>query len=180
MKNLFNPKSVAVFASMKEGKTGYEIVRNLVEGGYKGDIYPISRSGGEIFGKNIYSDYKDLQIDLAVLAIPGSMILTILEDLGNKAVKSIVIISAGFSEVGNLAAEEEIKKIGKYFQMRIIGPNCAGIMNTDCNLFASIEVPALYGHKSDFNLYSSSETAHSLPILSVTVSILNHYFIVRP
>ena len=89
MKNIFNPNSVAVFASMKKGKTGYEIVRNMVEGGYKGDIYPISRSGGEIFGKKIYSEFKGLEFDLAVLAIPGSMIPSILIDLGEKDVKSI-------------------------------------------------------------------------------------------
>jgi len=146
MKELFNPRSVAIFASMKKGKTGYELVRNMVEGGYKGDIYPISRSGGEIFGKKICSEFKDLEFDLAVLAIPGSMIPSILVDLGEKGVKSIVIISAGFSEVGNIAAEEEIKNIANHYKMRIIGPNCAGIMSTECNLFSSIEVPALYGH----------------------------------
>ena len=145
MKFFFNPHSVAIFASMKEGKTGYEIVKNMVDGGFKGEIYPINRNGGEIFGQKIYPEYNDLDIDLAVIAIPGQFIPSLLEDLGKKKVKSVVIISAGFSEVGNIKEEEEIKNIAKKHQMRIIGPNCAGIMNTNCNLFASIEVRALLG-----------------------------------
>ena len=145
MENFFNPHSVAIFASMKEGKTGYEIVKNMVEGGFKGNIYPVSQSGGQIFGVNIYKDFKNLKIDLAIIAIPGQFIPLLLEDLGSIGVKSVVIISAGFSEVGNIKEEKEIKEIAKKRQMKIIGPNCAGIMNTGCNLFASIEVRALPG-----------------------------------
>lgn len=145
MENFFNPHSVAIFASMKEGKTGYEIVKNMVDGGFKGNIYPVSQSSGQIFGVNINKDFKNLEIDLAIIAIPGQFIPSLLEDLGSRGVKSAVIISAGFSEVGNIEEEKEIKKIAKKHQMRIIGPNCAGIMNTGCNLFASIEVRALPG-----------------------------------
>jgi len=145
MENFFNPHSVAIFASMKEGKTGYEIVKNMVEGGFKGKIYPISQVGGQIFGVNVHKDYKNFEIDLAIIAIPAQFIPSLLEDLGNKGVKSAVIISAGFSEVGNFKEEKEIKRIAKKYGMRIIGPNCAGIMNSGCNLFASIEVRALSG-----------------------------------
>jgi acyl-CoA synthetase (NDP forming) len=136
VENFFNPHSVAIFASMKEGKTGYEIVKNMVEGGFKGNVYPVSQSGGQIFGVSINKDFKNLEIDLAIIAIPGQFIPLLLEDLGSKGVKSAVIISAGFSEAGNIKEEKEIKKIAKKHQMRIIGPNCAGIMNTECNLFA--------------------------------------------
>jgi len=101
MENFFNPHSVAIFASMKEGKTGYEIVKNMVDGGFKGEIYPINRSGGEIFGRKIYPEFNNLDISLAVIAIPGQFIPSLLEDLGNIGVRSVVIISAGFSEVGN-------------------------------------------------------------------------------
>ena len=125
MENFINPHSVAIFASMKEGKTGYEIVKNMVDGGFKGEIYPINRNGSEIFGQKIYPEFNDLDIDLAVIAIPGQFIPSLLEDLGRIGVKSVVIISAGFSEVGNIKEEEEIKNIAKKHQMRIIGPNCA-------------------------------------------------------
>ena len=138
MENFFNPHSVAIFASMKEGKTGYEIVKNMVEGGFKGKIYPVSQSGGQIFGVSINKDFKNLEIDLAIIAIPCQFILSLLEDLGSRGVKSAVIISAGFSEVGNIEEEKEVKKIAEKYKMRIIGPNCAGIMNTGCNLFDSI------------------------------------------
>jgi acetyl coenzyme A synthetase (ADP forming)-like protein len=146
MKYFFNPRSVAIFGSMKEGKTGFEIVKNMVEGGFKGDIYPISQSEGQIFGLNIYPDFKNLDIDLAIIAIPSQLIPSLLEDLGNQGINSVIIISAGFSEVGNLEQEEKIKQIAKQYQIRIIGPNCAGIMNTESNLFASIEVRALPGN----------------------------------
>ncbi|MBU4350271.1 acetate--CoA ligase family protein [bacterium] len=145
MENFFNPHSVAIFASMKEGKTGYEIVKNMVEGGFKGKIYPVSQSGGQIFGVSINKDFKNLEIDLAIIAVPGQFIPSLLEDLGSRGVKSAVIISAGFSEVGNFKEEKDIKNIAEKHRMRIIGPNCAGIMNTGCNLFASIEVKALSG-----------------------------------
>jgi len=146
MKNFFNPRSVAIFGSMKEGKTGFEIVKNMVEGEFKGDIYPISQSEGQIFGLDIYPDFKNLDIDLAIIAIPSQLIPSLLEDLGSRGVKSAVIISAGFSEVGNFKEEKDIKNIAEKHRMRIIGPNCAGIMNTESNLFASIEVRALPGN----------------------------------
>jgi len=147
MKGFFYPSKVAIFASMKEGKTGYEIVKNMVEGGFQGDIFPISPGANEdIFGLKVYPEHQDLIFDLAIVAIPAQYIPPLLEDFGAKGVKRIVIISAGFSEVGNIAAEEQIKDIAQKYQMRIIGPNCAGIMNTKCNLFTSIEVRALPGH----------------------------------
>ncbi len=146
MKKFFYPSSVAIFASMKEGKTGYEIIKNMVEGGFKGKIYPISKSSeGKVFQLEVYSDYQDLEIDLAIIAIPEKFIPTLLEDLGKKGVPRIIIISAGFSEVGNREEEEAIKDIARKYRMRVIGPNCAGIMNTENNLFTSIEVRALPG-----------------------------------
>jgi len=63
MEKFFNPHSIAIFGSMKEGKTGFEIVRNIVEGGFKGKIYPVSHSGGQIFGLNIKKDLKNLEKD---------------------------------------------------------------------------------------------------------------------
>ncbi len=69
---------------MKEGKTGYEIVKNMVDGGFKGEIYPINRNGGEIFNQKIYPEFNDLDIDLAVIAIPGKFIPFLLKDLGKK------------------------------------------------------------------------------------------------
>ena len=146
MKKFFYPSSVAIFASMKEGKTGYEIIKNMVEGEFKGKIYPISPSGGgKVFQLEVYPDYQDLEFDLAIIAIPEKFIPALLEDLGKKGVPRIVIISAGFSEVGNREGEEAIKDIARKYRMRVIGPNCAGIMNTENNLFTSIEIRALPG-----------------------------------
>lgn len=145
MSKFFNPKSVAIFGSMKEGKTGFEIVKNMVEGGFQGKIYPISQSDSQVLGLKTYSDFKNLAIDLGIIAIPAPSVSTLLEDLGKQKVSSVVIISAGFSEAGNLKGEEELINIARKYKIRIIGPNCAGIMNTRNSIFASIEVRALPG-----------------------------------
>ena len=97
MKNFFYPSSVAVFASMKEGKTGYEIVKNMVEGGFKGKIYPVSPgSSGKVFQLEVYSDYQDLDIDLAIIAIPEKYIPPLLEDLGKGSFKDYYYFSRIF------------------------------------------------------------------------------------
>ncbi|GAB4112044.1 MAG: CoA-binding protein [Candidatus Caldatribacteriota bacterium] len=144
--NFFIPKTVAIFGSMKEGRTGFEIVKNMVEGGFKGELYPISQSDSQVLGLKTYSDFKHLDFDLAIIAIPAASVPYLLEDLGKQKVPAVVVISAGFSETGNLKGEEALIEIARKYQTRIIGPNCAGVMNTSNNLFASIEVRALPGN----------------------------------
>ncbi|ENN95728.1 acetyl CoA synthetase [Methanocaldococcus villosus KIN24-T80] len=135
---LFYPKSVAVIgATKKEGKVGYAILKNLLK--FNGKIYPVNPKYDNIFNLKCYKSVLDIddEIDLAIIAVPNVAVPQVLEECGKKGIKYAVIISAGFSEVGNYELEEEVKNIIKKYGIRVIGPNCLGIMNTHINLNAT-------------------------------------------
>ncbi|AEH06255.1 acetate--CoA ligase alpha subunit [Methanothermococcus okinawensis] len=141
---IFNPKSIAVIgASSIEGKVGHAIMKNLMAFGKNNPdnkIYPINPKYDEILGIKCYKSVLDVlpdNIDLAVITIPAKLIPNILEECGKKGIKGAVIISAGFSEVGNYELEEKVKSIAKKYNIRIIGPNCLGIINMHNRLNAS-------------------------------------------
>ncbi len=138
MKDIFkllNPESIAVIgASEHPNKVGGILMKKLLK--FKGEIIPISIKHEIIFGKKTYHsilDY-DKKIDLVIIAIPASHVKDVLEECGKKKIKNVIIISAGFSETGNKKIEEEIIKIGKKYEINILGPNCFGIANPDLNL----------------------------------------------
>lgn len=141
---IFNPKSVAVIgASNIEGKVGYSIMKNLkafVEYSPDNKVYPVNPKYSEVLGFKCYRSILDIpeeSIDLAVIAVPAEYVPTVLEECGEKSVKGAVVISAGFSEVGNYHLEDEIRTIGRRYNIRIIGPNCLGIINMYNRLNAS-------------------------------------------
>jgi len=153
---LFRPKSVAIAgASHKPGKVGYELVKNLIEAGYKGDIIPINPKGGEILGYKVYKDLKDVDkpIDLLLIALPTKYILRIIEEAGEKGVKSAVIYSAGFAEIGAEDLQNKLVELINRYGVRVIGPNCAGIIYWGSNLNASFS-PAI--KKGSIGLLSQS------------------------
>lgn len=128
----FRPKSVAVIgASRNPKKVGHVILRNFIEGKFAGKIYPINPNAEEMFGLKSYSSVLDVpgNIDLAVVCIPAAIVPRGLDECGRKGVKSVIIISGGFKEVGNKALEEDCYKIIKKHGMRGLGPNCIGIFD---------------------------------------------------
>jgi len=130
----FRPKSVAVIgASATKGKIGHEIVRSLVDGSYRGEVYPITLRTREILGLKCYENVSDIprEIDLAVYALPSKLAPSILDECGRKGVKNIVIVSGGFKEVGGefRDLETEIVSIARRYGMRLIGPNCIGVFD---------------------------------------------------
>ncbi len=140
----FTPKSVAVIgASTSPGKLGYAVLENLVEGGYidVGTVYPINPKADEILGQKAYPSVLDVpgDIDLAVVVIPYKFVPSILEDCGKKNIPAVVIISAGFREAGmeGLERELELVDIAKKYKIRLIGPNCLGIIDTFTPINAS-------------------------------------------
>lgn len=143
LEKIFNPKSVAVIgASNIEGKVGYAIMKNLmafVKHNPSRKIYPINPKYNKIMGIECYKSVLEVpdNIDLAVISIPAEYIPKTLEECGKKGIKGVVIISAGFSEVGNYELEKEVKSISKKYGIRIIGPNCLGIINMHNRLNAS-------------------------------------------
>lgn len=135
LEGFFKPKAVAIVgASETPGKLGYTVLANLIEAGYKGNIYPLNPKAHEIMGYTAYPSVKDLPEvpDLAVIVIPYNYVPNALRELGEVGVKSVVIISAGFREAGVEGIEREIEviEIAKKHGMRFIGPNVLGIIDT--------------------------------------------------
>ncbi len=133
---LFKPKSIAVIgASSKELSIGNVIIKNLVHYGYTGKIYPINPKEPEIRGIKAYASIFDVpdNIDLAHVIIPSKFVPQIIEDCGKKGIKSVIINSAGFSEMGEegIALQKAFLAKAKEYGVRIFGPNCQGIINTD-------------------------------------------------
>ena len=132
---IFRPKSVAVIgASSTPGKVGYVLANNLLKSGYEDPIYLVNVKGGEILGQQSYKSIKDVpgEVELAVICIPSKYVLSTIEECGEKGVKALIVISAGFKETGHEGAELEKKLVeaANKYGMRIQGPNCLGAINT--------------------------------------------------
>lgn len=144
LKAFFEPESVAVIgASANPDKLGHSVLKNLVEGGYaqKGKIYPINPGGGEILGQRAYPSVLDVTdpIDLAVIVIPYPYVPEALRLCGKKGIPAAIVISAGFREAGmeGLERERELVQIAKEYNIRLVGPNCLGVIDTFTPLNAS-------------------------------------------
>jgi len=131
----FKPKSIALIgASEDESKVGGILLRKIIKSKIK--VVPVNPKHGKILGLNCYKnilDYKG-KIDLAVIAIPSLFVIGALNECGKKGIKNVIIISAGFSEIGNTKGEEELASITKKYGMRFIGTNCFGICQPERNL----------------------------------------------
>ncbi len=139
---IFNPESIAIIgASRNPQKVGYAVLNNLVSYPYKGRIYPVNPSGGTIKGFRVYSSITEINdgVDLAIVAIPARGVPSVLRDCIKTGVRSAIVISAGFKETGHEGAllEEELRKIATSKAIRILGPNCLGIIDTSQNLNAT-------------------------------------------
>ncbi len=133
---LFKPRSIAIIgASQKELSIGNVIVKNLLHYGYTGSIYPINPKMDEIRGVKAYATIFDVpdEIDLAHVIVPSKFVPGVIEDCGKKGIRAVIINSAGFSEMGEegIALQNEFLANAKKYGIRIFGPNCQGIINTD-------------------------------------------------
>ena len=144
LEDFFKPKSIAVIgASTNTAKLGYAVLNNLVEGGYskKGKIFPINPKAKEILGFKAYPSVLDVpeSIDLGVIVIPYPYVPPVLEECGKKGIPAVIVISAGFREAGmeGLERELELIDIGKRYGIRLVGPNCLGVIDTFTPMNAS-------------------------------------------
>jgi 4-hydroxybutyryl-CoA synthetase (ADP-forming) len=133
LKNIFlSPQSIAVIGASEKAGVGKAIFSNIING-YKGKIYPVTPSNPTVSGLRAYKSVLDIQqnIDLAVIATPNRIVPAVMEEVGRKNIKGAIIVSAGFKEVDQQGAllENEVAAIGKKYGIRIIGPNCLGIMS---------------------------------------------------
>ncbi len=139
LKPFFEPAGVALIgASSNPRKLSFGILRNLVGSTYPGGIYPVNPGAGEILGKASYADISAVPdpVDLAVIALPAPVIAETLEACGRRGVKAIIVISGGFKEVGGGGEELEARclEIIRRYNMRMIGPNCVGLVNLHTGL----------------------------------------------
>jgi len=142
LSSLLKPESVAIVgASRTPGKIGNFLVKNILESGYQGRVYPINPREDEIEGLKCYPDLPAVQkkIDLAVISVPAPRVPEVAEQCGRAGVQGLVVISAGFKEVGpaGMALEKELLRICRNYGMLLVGPNCVGVMDTHTPLNAS-------------------------------------------
>jgi acetyl coenzyme A synthetase (ADP forming)-like protein len=134
------PDAVAVIgASDEAGKIGNSVMKNLINGGYKGKIYPINPSADKIMGLQAYKSVKDVpgDIDIAVFAIPAKFVAGALTEVGEKKIAGAILIPSGFAETGNVAGQDELVVIARKYDVRLMGPNIYGFYYTPKNLCAT-------------------------------------------
>jgi acyl-CoA synthetase (NDP forming) len=139
--SLFRPKSVAVIgASTKDLSIGNRVIKNLIDFGFTGAVYPVNPSADEVRGIKAYKSILDCpdNIDVVHMVIPAKFVPQAVEDCGTKGVKHIIINSGGFSETGaeGAAIEKDFLARAKRYGIRILGPNCQGIINSDAAIRA--------------------------------------------
>ncbi|MBF8259339.1 MAG: acyl-CoA synthetase, ADP-forming, partial [Actinobacteria bacterium] len=138
---LFRPRAVAIIgASTKELSIGNVIIRNLQTYGYKGNIYPINPTAPDVRGLKAYKSLDEIpgEVDVAHIIIPARMVPQAIDECGKKGVKAVIINSAGFSEMGEEGArlQQAFLDNARKYGVRVFGPNCQGIINTDPELKA--------------------------------------------
>ncbi len=133
---LFAPKSIAVIgASNRQGSVGRAVFTNILLNEYTGTVYPVNPKDHSISGVRSYASVQDLpeSVDVAVVVVPPAAVPAVTEECGKKGVKGLIVISAGFKEIGQdgAALERQVASLAQKYSMRMIGPNCLGTINTD-------------------------------------------------
>jgi acetyl coenzyme A synthetase (ADP forming)-like protein len=157
MQRIMNPRSVAVIgASAEDGKIGNSVMKNLINGGYQGAIYPIHPKAAEILGRKAYPSVLNVQqdIDVAVFAIPAKFCAAAMDEVGRKKIPGAVMIPSGFAEVGEQVLQDELLAVARRHNVRIMGPNIYGFYYTPQNLCATFCTP--YDVKGKVALSSQS------------------------
>ncbi len=139
---LLSPRSVAVIgASRKPTTIGHQVFRNLLAGGFVGPVYPVNPSAPHVASVKAYASVLDVpgEVDLAVVAVPSGAVAQVIRQCAEKGVTGLVVLSAGFGEVGaeGAAAQRELRDLARSNGMRMVGPNCIGVVNTAIGLDAT-------------------------------------------
>jgi len=160
LRALLAPRSLAVVgASGDVTKWGGSALKNIIDGGYEGAIYPVNPKGGEFFGLKVYPSIEDLPEapDMALLAVGGSQVAPMLEQCVRRGVRSAIAIAAGFSETGEegAEAEKEIARIATEGGVTLMGPNCMGMISNEVSLHA-LGFVSLHPPKGTLSMVSQS------------------------
>jgi acetyltransferase len=140
--SFFNPRSIAIIgATTRTGPGAFNVMKNMIRFGYRGEIYPVNPKYDEILGRRAYKDVKDIEdaVDLALIAIPRHIVPNTMKACVEKGVKAVIIVSQGFAEVGGEGKKfhDEIMEIAKQDGTRIVGPNTLGTHNFFDNFTSS-------------------------------------------
>jgi len=146
MESVFQPRGVAVIGSVSPGKLGSVLVEQILDGGYEA-VYAVNPKGqGDLGGRSVPAATSvqaladgGASIEQVIVASPAATVASVLEDAGSAGVSSAIVITAGFSETGNAEEERELLRIAKRHGIRLVGPNCAGIVNTKHAYFPTLE-----------------------------------------
>jgi len=144
MKRIFSPGGIAIIgASGDPSKLGYSTVKNIIDGGYKGRIYPINPKADEILGLKCYRSVNEIpgEVDVAVIVIPAKNVADAITALGEKGVAGAIVISSGFAEIGNNDLQRELVATAIKNRVRILGPNIFGLYYTPADLCATFCTP---------------------------------------
>lgn len=157
MRRLMEPRSVAVIgASNEDGKIGNSVMRNLIDGGFAGEIYPVNPKADDILGRKAYKSVMDVpgEPDVAIFAIPAKFVATALSEVGRKNIPNAVLIPSGFAETGEHELQQQIVTIAEENGIRLLGPNIYGYYSTWQDLCATFCTP--YDVKGGVALTSQS------------------------
>ncbi|GAA2303883.1 MULTISPECIES: acetate--CoA ligase family protein [Streptomyces] len=157
MRRLMQPRSVAVVgASNEQGKIGNSVMRNLIDGGFPGEIHPVNPKADDILGRKAYKTVGDVpgEVDVAVFAIPAKFVPAALEEVGRKGIPNAVLIPSGFAETGEHELQARIVAIAEEHGVRLLGPNIYGYYSTWQDLCATFCTP--YDVKGPVALTSQS------------------------
>ena len=136
VERLLRPRSIAVIgASRRPGTIGYALFRHLLERGFEGPVYPVNPQAEHVASVHAWPSLLDIpaEIDLAVIAVPAEEVRSVVEECAAKRVLGLVVITSGFAEAGDggVQAERDLVSFARGHGMRLIGPNCLGVINTD-------------------------------------------------
>jgi acetyl coenzyme A synthetase (ADP forming)-like protein len=144
MNRIMKPRSIAVIgASNEDGKIGNSVMKNLIDGGYRGEIYPVNPKADEILGRKSYKSVMDVpgELDVAIFAIPAKFVSRALEEVGQKGAGGAILIPSGFAETGEHELQDEVVQIARKHGVRILGPNIYGYYYTPEHLCATFCTP---------------------------------------
>jgi len=143
LRNFFEPKGVAIVGARRSFGFGYGIPPFLQNHGWGDRLHLVNPVGGELHGQKVYKRVQDVPepLDLAIVIVPAEAVPGVMEEIGERGVKHTIIETAGFAETGEngLALQQKVKAVAMQYRMRVIGPNCVGVINTE-NKFASVEL----------------------------------------
>ena len=161
IRNVMAPRSIAVVgASRQPGSIGQLVFQNIMEGGFTGVVYPVNPKADAIMAVKAYPSILDVpgEVDLAIIIVPTQFVAKVADECGRKGVRAIIVITDGFKERGpeGAAREEELRDVALGHGMRLVGPNCMGILTTDPEVRLNASFSRIYPPRGNIAFLSQS------------------------